>query len=78
MSEAATIRGAATRLHLSQPALSKMLGEVEAGFDARLFGAAIRACSRMRWARAWFAAQSVERNACISARHVSARRRAPP
>jgi len=31
------MRAAATRLHLSQPALSKMLGEVEAGFGARLF-----------------------------------------
>ncbi len=37
LSETASMRGAAARLHLSQPALSKMLGEVEAGFDARLF-----------------------------------------
>ena len=32
-----TMRAAAARLHLSQPALSKMLGEIEAGFQARLF-----------------------------------------
>ncbi len=31
------MRAAAGRLHLSQPALSKMLGEVETGFGARLF-----------------------------------------
>ncbi|WP_295373057.1 LysR substrate-binding domain-containing protein [uncultured Pseudacidovorax sp.] len=37
LSETATMRGAAARLHLSQPALSKMLGEIEACFDARLF-----------------------------------------
>lgn len=37
LADAGTMRAAATRLHLSQPALSKMLGEVEAGFGARLF-----------------------------------------
>ncbi|WP_295545761.1 LysR substrate-binding domain-containing protein [uncultured Pseudacidovorax sp.] len=37
LSETATMRSAAARLHLSQPALSKMLGEVEACFGARLF-----------------------------------------
>ncbi len=37
IAEARTMRAAATRLHLSQPALSKMLAEVEAGFGARLF-----------------------------------------
>lgn len=37
IADARTMRAAATRLHLSQPALSKMLGEVEAGFGARLF-----------------------------------------
>jgi len=37
LAEAGTMRAAASRLHLSQPALSKMLGEVEAGFGARLF-----------------------------------------
>ena len=37
IAEARTMRAAASRLHLSQPALSKMLGEVEAGFGARLF-----------------------------------------
>lgn len=37
LAEAGTMRAAAVRLHLSQPALSKMLGEVEAGFGARLF-----------------------------------------
>src|SRR3954468_1728330 len=31
------MRAAATRLHLSQPALSKMLGEIEKGFGTRLF-----------------------------------------
>jgi DNA-binding transcriptional LysR family regulator len=37
LADAGTMRAAATRLHLSQPALSKMLGEVEEGFGARLF-----------------------------------------
>lgn len=37
LADAGTMRAAATRLHLSQPALSKMLGEIEAGFGARLF-----------------------------------------
>jgi len=37
LADAGTLRAAAARLHLSQPALSKMLGEIEAGFDARLF-----------------------------------------
>jgi DNA-binding transcriptional LysR family regulator len=37
LSEAPTMRAAATRLHLSQPAISKMLGEIEACFGARLF-----------------------------------------
>ena len=37
LTDAGTMRAAATRLNLSQPALSKMLGEIEAGFDARLF-----------------------------------------
>lgn len=37
IADARTMRAAASRLHLSQPALSKMLAEVEAGFGARLF-----------------------------------------
>ena len=37
LSETATMRGAAARLHLSQPAISKMLGELEGCFGARLF-----------------------------------------
>lgn len=37
LADAGTMRAAATRLHLSQPALSKMLAEIEAGFEARLF-----------------------------------------
>ncbi len=37
LADIGTMRGAAGRLHLSQPALSKMLGEIEAGFGARLF-----------------------------------------
>lgn len=37
LADAGTMRAAAARLHLSQPALSKMLGELEAGFGARLF-----------------------------------------
>jgi DNA-binding transcriptional LysR family regulator len=37
LADAGTMRAAAGRLHLSQPALSKMLGEIEAGFGARLF-----------------------------------------
>lgn len=37
LADAGTMRAAATRLHLSQPALSKMLGEIETGFGARLF-----------------------------------------
>ncbi len=35
--DAGTMRAAAGRLHLSQPALSKMLAEIEVGFGARLF-----------------------------------------
>ena len=37
LSETPTMRGAATRLHLSQPSISKMLGEIESCFAARLF-----------------------------------------
>lgn len=37
LSETGTMRSAATRLHLSQPAISKMLGEIEGCFGARLF-----------------------------------------
>lgn len=37
LADAGSMRAAATQLNLSQPALSKMLGEIEAGFDARLF-----------------------------------------
>lgn len=37
LADQGTMRAAATRLHLSQPALSKMLGELEAGFGVRLF-----------------------------------------
>jgi DNA-binding transcriptional LysR family regulator len=37
LADAGSMRAAAATLHLSQPALSKMLGEVEAGFEARLF-----------------------------------------
>lgn len=37
LSETRTMRGAATQLHLSQPAISKMLGEIEDCFGARLF-----------------------------------------
>jgi DNA-binding transcriptional LysR family regulator len=37
IADSGTMRAAAGRLHLSQPALSKMLGELEAGFGARLF-----------------------------------------
>jgi DNA-binding transcriptional LysR family regulator len=37
LAEKGTLRGAASQLHLSQPALSKMLNEIEAGFGARLF-----------------------------------------
>jgi DNA-binding transcriptional LysR family regulator len=37
LADVSTMRGAAARLHLSQPAISKMLGEVEECFGARLF-----------------------------------------
>lgn len=37
LADAGTMRAAAARLHLSQPALSKMLSEIETGFGARLF-----------------------------------------
>lgn len=37
LADAGTMRAAAARLHLSQPALSKMLAEAEEGFGARLF-----------------------------------------
>jgi DNA-binding transcriptional LysR family regulator len=37
LADAGSMRAASERLHLSQPALSKMLGELEAGFGSRLF-----------------------------------------
>jgi len=37
LAETGSVRGAAGRLNLSQPAISKMLGEMEAGFGVRLF-----------------------------------------
>lgn len=37
LAEADTMRNASAQLHLSQPAISKMLGEIEACFGARLF-----------------------------------------
>ena len=37
LTDAGTMRAAASRLNLSQPALSKMLAETESGFGARLF-----------------------------------------
>ncbi|MBU1441270.1 MAG: LysR family transcriptional regulator [Gammaproteobacteria bacterium] len=37
LDEAGTVRGSADRLSLSQPAISKMLGEIEEAFGARLF-----------------------------------------
>jgi DNA-binding transcriptional LysR family regulator len=37
LADAGTLRAAAMRLNLSQPALSKMLAEIETGFGARLF-----------------------------------------
>lgn len=37
LADIGTMRAAAGQLHLSQPALSKMLGEIETGFGARLF-----------------------------------------
>ncbi|MBS0427881.1 MAG: LysR family transcriptional regulator [Proteobacteria bacterium] len=37
LAEADTMRSASAQLHLSQPAISKMLGEIEACFGARLF-----------------------------------------
>lgn len=37
LADTGTVRSAADRLSLSQPAISKMLGEVERGFGARLF-----------------------------------------
>lgn len=37
LQETGTVRGSAVRLHLSQPAISKMLGEIEEAFEARLF-----------------------------------------
>lgn len=37
LADVGSMRGAATRLNLSQPALSKMLGEIEDGFDTQLF-----------------------------------------
>ena len=37
LADTGTMRAAAGRLNLSQPAMSKMLGEVEFGFSARLF-----------------------------------------
>lgn len=37
LAETATMRSASARLHLSQPAISKMLGEIEECFGAKLF-----------------------------------------
>jgi DNA-binding transcriptional LysR family regulator len=37
LADADTMRSASAQLHLSQPAISKMLGEIEACFGARLF-----------------------------------------
>src|SRR6218665_2721781 len=37
LAETSTMRGAAERLHLSPPAINKMLGELEIFFGARLF-----------------------------------------
>jgi len=37
LADTPTMRGAAARLHLSQPAISKMLGEIEGCFGDRLF-----------------------------------------
>jgi DNA-binding transcriptional LysR family regulator len=37
LAETGSVRGAAGRLNLSQPAISKMLGEIEGGFAVRLF-----------------------------------------
>lgn len=37
LADAGTMRSASAQLHLSQPAISKMLGEIEACFGARLF-----------------------------------------
>ncbi len=37
LADSGSMRAAASRLNLSQPALSKMLGEIEAGFGTRLF-----------------------------------------
>lgn len=37
LAETPTMRGAAAQLHLSQPAISKMLGEIESCLGARLF-----------------------------------------
>lgn len=37
VADAGTLRGAATRLSLSQPAISKMLSEIEQAFGSRLF-----------------------------------------
>src|SRR6218665_3488643 len=37
LAETPTMRGAAARLHLSQPAISKMLGELQRCFGARPF-----------------------------------------
>lgn len=37
LAQADTMRSASAQLHLSQPAISKMLGEIEACFGARLF-----------------------------------------
>jgi DNA-binding transcriptional LysR family regulator len=52
LSETTTMRDAATRLHLSQPAISKMLGEIERCFVARLFERSHQGITRMRWGRA--------------------------
>lgn len=37
LDDTGTLRGTASRLNLSQPAISKMLNEIEAGFGVRLF-----------------------------------------
>jgi len=66
LSEVATVSAAATRLNLSQPAVSKMLQEIEAVSEARLFHRGRRGIEPTDMGRLWI------RHATLMVRQVDA------